>query len=116
VHNTWVLLHDPRGSATAAQVLLLVGGRTDTAARERLYNDVARRLPELLKTLRAAAVQAGLAAPDDPGKQASPFGAESATMPHYDPFSTDADGMDADATAHQQPGDLHPFDPFGEGA
>jgi hypothetical protein len=116
VHNTWVLLHDPRGSATGAQVLLLVGGRTDTAARERLYSDVARRLPELLKTLRAAAVQAGLAGPHDPGKQASPFGAESATMPHYDPFSTDADGMDAGAAAHKQHGDLHPFDPFGEGA
>jgi hypothetical protein len=119
VHNTWVLLHDPSGPAEAAQVLLLVGGRTDVAARERVYADVARRLPELLRALRAAGVQAGLASPHDPGEHASPFGAESAGMSRYDPFSTDAGGMDAGAagqsSAQQQHGDRHPFDPFGEG-
>ena len=62
VHNKWVVLHDPRGPANVAEVLLLVGGRTDTAARERLYEDVARRLPELLNGLRLRAVEAGLAA------------------------------------------------------
>ncbi len=46
VHNTWVVLHDPDGPAGAAEVLLLVGGRTDNAARQRIYDDVARRLPE----------------------------------------------------------------------
>ena len=61
VHNKWVVLHDPRGLANVADVLLLVGGRTDTATRERLYEDVARRLPELLNGLRLRAVQAGLA-------------------------------------------------------
>ena len=61
VHNTWVVLHDPDGPAGAAEVLLLVGGRTDNAARERIYDDVARRLPELLSALRLRAVEAGVA-------------------------------------------------------
>ena len=75
VHNKWVVLHDPRGPANVAEVLLLVGGRTDTATRERLYEDVARRLPELLNGLRLRAVQAGLAAAhDEPGQGVSPFG------------------------------------------
>jgi hypothetical protein len=94
VHNKWVVLHDPRGPATVAEVLLLVGGRTDTAARERLYEDVARRLPELLNGLRLRAVQAGLAAAhDEPGQGVSPFGDAGPGVP----------------VAHD------PFDPFGEG-
>ena len=32
VHNKWVVLHDPREPANLAEVLLLVGGRTDTAS------------------------------------------------------------------------------------
>lgn len=75
VHNTWVLLHDPRGPENVAEVLLLVAGTTDTAARERLYSDVAQRLPELLGGLRLRAVQAGLGAGfAAPGETASPFG------------------------------------------
>ena len=75
IHNKWVVLHDPREPANLAEVLLLVGGRTDTATRERLYEDVARRLPELLNGLRLRAVQAGLAAAhDEPGQGVSPFG------------------------------------------
>jgi len=65
VHNKWVVLHNPRGPANVADVLLLVGGRTDIATRERLYEDVARRLPELLNGLRLRAVQAGLATRPD---------------------------------------------------
>jgi len=57
IHNKWVVLHDPREPANLAEVLLLVGGRTDIATRERLYEDVARRLPELLNGLRLRAVQ-----------------------------------------------------------
>lgn len=75
VHNTWVLLHDPRGPETVAEVLLLVAGTTDTAARERLYEDVAQRLPELLSGLRLRAMHAGLGAGfAAPGETASPFG------------------------------------------
>lgn len=75
VHNTWVLLHNPYGPENAAEVLLLVAGTTDTLARERLYEDVAQRLPDLLTGLRLRAVQAGMTAPfAAPGETASPFG------------------------------------------
>ena len=77
-------------------VLLLVGGRTDTAARERLYEDVGRRLPELLNGLRLRAVEAGLAVSDDETRQA------------VSPFGEPAKGGSA---AH----DPDPFDPFREG-
>ena len=96
VHNKWVVLHDPRGPANVADVLLLVGGRTDTAARERLYEDVGRRLPELLNGLRLRAVEAGLAVSDSEAKQA------------VSPFGEPAKGGSA---AH----DPDPFDPFREG-
>lgn len=96
VHNKWVVLHDPRGPANVADVLLLVGGRTDTAARERLYEDVGRRLPELLNGLRLRAVQAGLAVSDDEARQGvSPFG---------EPAKGGSAAYDPD-----------PFDPFREG-
>jgi hypothetical protein len=90
VHNTWVVLHDPTGPADAAEVLLLVGGRTDNAARQRIYDDVARRLPDLLAALRLRAVEAGVAAPHDTASPSSPFGemAVAATQPDpFDPFS-----------------------------
>jgi hypothetical protein len=96
VHNKWVVLHDPSGPANVAEVLLLVGGRTDTAARERLYEDVGRRLPELLNGLRLRAVEAGLAASDNEARQA------------VSPFGEPAKGGSA---AH----DPDPFDPFREG-
>jgi hypothetical protein len=96
VHNKWVVLHDPSGPANVADVLLLVGGRTDTAARERLYEDVGRRLPELLNGLRLRAVEAGLAVSDNGARQA------------VSPFGEPAKGGSA---AH----DPDPFDPFTEG-
>ena len=96
VHNKWVVLHDPSGPANVADVLLLVGGRTDTAARERLYEDVGRRLPELLNGLRLRAVEAGLAVSDNEARQA------------VSPFGEPAKGGSA---AH----DPDPFDPFREG-
>jgi len=94
VHNKWVVLHDPRGPANIAEVLLLVGGRTDTATRERLYEEVARRLPELLNGLRLRAVQAGLAAAhDEPGQGVSPFGDAGPGVPvAHDPFDPFREG------------------------
>jgi hypothetical protein len=93
-------------------VLLLVGGRTDTATRERLYEDVARRLPELLNGLRLRAVQAGLAAAhDEPGQGVSPFGDAGPGVPvAHDPF-------ESTGAPPQRPGryDPDPFDPFREG-
>jgi len=96
VHNKWVVLHDPSGPANIADVLLLVGGRTDTAVRERIYEDVGRRLPELLNGLRLRAVEAGLAVSDSEARQA------------VSPFGEPAKGGSA---AHDQ----DPFDPFREG-
>ncbi len=140
VHNKWVVLHDPRGGADAAEVLLLVAGRSDTAAREHIYEEVARRLPELLDGLRLRAVQAGLASlNDEVGQQVSPFGE---AMPEFpvgqDPFETTGPIMRSGpaggeiprgrpdfehprapqgGAAPQRPAryDSDPFDPFGEG-
>jgi hypothetical protein len=90
VHNTWVVLHDPQGPTGVAEVLLLVAGRTDNAARRRIYDDVARRLPELLSALRLRAVEAGVAPLHDAAANSSPFGemATATTQPDpFDPFS-----------------------------
>ena len=121
VHNKWVVLHDPRGPANVAEVLLLVGGRTDTAARERLYEDVARRLPELLNGLRLRAVEAGLAAAhDEPGQGVSPFGEAGLGVPvAHDPFQSTGPSRSASpgAVPPARPAryDPDPFDPFREG-
>jgi hypothetical protein len=132
VHNTWVVLHNPRGPANVADVLLLVGGRTDNPTRERLYEDVARRLPELLNGLRLRAVQAGLAAAhDEPGQGVSPFGEAGPGVPvAHDPFQSSGPsssgagfggapdfGPQGGAAHPQRPAryDPDPFDPFREG-
>src|SRR6478609_6952787 len=121
VHNKWVVLHDPRGPANVAEVLLLVGGRTDTAARERLYEDVARRLPELLNGLRLRAVEAGLAAAhDEPGQGVSPFGEAGLGVPvAHDPFQSTGPSRSASpgAVPPARPAryDPDPFDAFREG-
>ncbi|HEX9497875.1 MAG TPA: VWA domain-containing protein, partial [Mycobacterium sp.] len=135
IHNKWVVLHDPREPANLAEVLLLVGGRTDTATRERLYEDVARRLPELLNGLRMRAVQAGLAsAHDEPGQGVSPFGDAGSRLPvAHDPFQSTGPsrsgspgagvggtpdfGPQSGAAPPQRPARHDPdlFDPFGEG-
>jgi hypothetical protein len=112
VHNKWVLLHDPGGPSNAAEVLLLVAGLTDTAARQRIYDDVARRLPELLSALRQRAVDAGLVR--DSAGGVSPFGDTSPVAPRPDPFSAAGRG-----TTDTRPAGRHdpsPFDPFDEGA
>jgi hypothetical protein len=136
IHNKWVVLHDPQGPVDAAEVLLLIGGRTDTAARERVYQDVARRLPELLNSLRLRAVQAGVARTDDERLQAvSPFGdGEPGTPLAQDPFHSGEPsrtgapragfggasdvGAQNDAGRTQRPAryDPDPFDPFREGS
>jgi hypothetical protein len=116
-----VVLHDPRGPANDGDVLLFVGGRTDTATRERLYEDVARRLPELLNGLRLRAVQAGVAAAHgEPGQGVSPFGDTGPGVPvAHDPFqSTGPSRSGSPGAAHpQRPAryDPDPFDPFREG-
>lgn len=115
VHNTFVVLHDPRGPATQAEVLLLVSGNTDTAAREKIFEEVARRLPELLNGLRLRAVQAGMASPYDQAHDASPFGGTvggGGAAPGYDPFG----GPQAPMGGPGVPVPAGPADPFGGGA
>lgn len=104
VHGTWILLHDPRGPADRAEVLLMVRGQSDLAERRKLYEDIDRRLPEMLTSLRHRAVDAELVHPDD-GDSAppSPFGSAPAVQATQDPF--------ADAGLDQSP-----FEPFGGGA
>jgi hypothetical protein len=112
VHNTWVLLQDPGGPPNAAEVLLLVAGLTDTATRERLYDDVGRRLPEMLSVLRQRAVDAGLVRAG--GSQgASPFGNAAPMTARPDPFTP----ADHGTPGTGRPGryDPRPFDPFDEG-
>jgi hypothetical protein len=113
VHNKWVLLHDPAGPPNAAEVLLLVGGLTDTAARERIYDDVGRRLPELLSALRHRAVDAGLVPAGD-SRSLSPFGNAAPMTARPDPFTP----TDRRTPGTGQPGPYDPrlFDPFDEGA
>jgi hypothetical protein len=113
VHNKWVLLHDPAGPANAAEVLLLVAGLTDTATRERIYDDVGRRLPELLSALRQRALDAGLVRAQD-SRGASPFGDASPAAPRPDPFSAAGQGTADTRQAGRY--DPTPFDPFDEGA
>ncbi|HTM85364.1 MAG TPA: VWA domain-containing protein, partial [Mycobacterium sp.] len=72
VHGTWVVLHDPDGAPNRAEVLLMVAGQTDTRQRQKLYEDVERRLPELLTALRD---HSGVAQ-SVPGDGPSPFGGE----------------------------------------
>jgi hypothetical protein len=89
VHNNWLVLHDPAGPENRAEVLIMVSGTADTAARERIYDEVADHLPELLEGLRLRATQAGLVgAFATPGDTASPFGdaGPRGVAPGVDPF------------------------------
>lgn len=88
VHGTWVVLHDPAGAANRADVLLMVHGQADVAARQKIYADIERRLPELLTGLRRRALEAELvpAREDDP-QTASPFGAAPVPTGGDDPFT-----------------------------
>lgn len=52
VHNTWAVLHDPRGPSDAATVLVLLGTDTSPAMRQDFADDVGRRVPEILGRFR----------------------------------------------------------------
>lgn len=103
VHGTWVILHDPRGAADRAEVLVMVRGQSDLGQRRKLYEDIGRRLPEMLRALRRRAVEAQLAFPDSGSQPPSPLGADPVAEATDDPF--------ADAGL-----DHGPFKPFGGGA
>jgi hypothetical protein len=77
VHGSWVVLHDPRGASNAAEVLVMVAGQSDLAQRRKLYEDIERRLPDMLSALRQRAANSDLTAGGDDaggGSEPSPFG------------------------------------------
>ncbi len=93
VHGTWVVLHDPSGAPNRAEVLLMVRGQSDLAQRRKLYEDIERRLPEMLTAMRRRAADSGLAAgvygADGGIEPPSPFGAApvgGAADDTFDPF------------------------------
>jgi len=90
-------------------VLLLAAGLTDTAARERIYDDIGRRLPEMLSALRHRAVEAGLVREGD-SQAASPFGGAAPMTARPDPFTP------TPGTGPPGGHDPRPFDPFDEGS
>ena len=57
VHNTWFVLHDPRGPEQEATVVLLVGGDAGREVIDRLVADVTEYLPRVLPQLRADALR-----------------------------------------------------------
>lgn len=83
VHNTWAVLHDPAGPQDAATVLLLVGADAGPHRAAELADDLRRRLPGIMPSLREAAPAASGgrpagASPAQPGATAvdpdDPFG------------------------------------------
>lgn len=83
VHGRWVVLHDPHGEPNRAEVLLMVHGQTDVEQRRKHYDDVDRRLPELLLGLRRRAEDS---APGDADGPAPPRAAAT-SAPRFDPFA-----------------------------
>lgn len=62
-------------------------GQSDLAQRRKLYEDIDRRLPEMLTALRHRAVDAGLAHAVEGGSEPpSPFGVAPAVGASDDPF------------------------------
>ncbi|GAB07335.1 hypothetical protein M2359_000526 [Gordonia amarae] len=57
VHNSWFVLHDPRGPENAATVVLLVGGDAGRSVIDRLVTEVGEHLPRVLPGLRADALR-----------------------------------------------------------
>jgi hypothetical protein len=87
---------------------LLVAGLSDTATRERIFDDVGRRLPELLSALRHRAV-IGAALPNGDAPRESPARTRPASTARPDPF------IPAPGTGQPGRSDPRPFDPFDEG-
>ncbi len=90
VHGKWLLLHNPAGPPDQAEILVMVPGTSDLAARQKLFEEIERKAPDMLAALRRRAeaanlVPVGAAA----GEPASPFGGPPAPGPGFggpDPF------------------------------
>lgn len=84
VHNTWCVLHNPAGPAESATLVLLVGGESGPEHRQALVDDMNRRLPAVLATLRTTATRHTAATRRDDG--AAPTAATPQHAALFDPF------------------------------
>lgn len=92
VHGKWVVLHDPRGPANRAEVLLMAPGQADVAQRHELYEDAGRRLPDIVTALRRRAEEEQLtAAGSGESELSSPFGPAPVPETVFDPFAENHD-------------------------
>lgn len=112
VHNTWFVLHDPRGPENLATVVMLVGGEADRARIDQLVREVNEALPTVLPQLRAQARrrQGDHTVPPASGSGENPFGPGGApgSGAHDNPFG-------APPAAQRPPGGGTPGNPFGPG-
>lgn len=81
VHNSWFALHDPRGPAEVATVVVLAGADATGAVRSRIEAEITATLPRILGELRGQAAGPNSAGPPSnsggpggPGDQPNPFG------------------------------------------
>lgn len=87
VHGRWVVLHDPKGPHSRAEVVVMVSGQSDINSRKTLFEDIERRLPELLAGVRRHAAADGLATLGDQPSTPSPFAVSPAPDAQPDPFA-----------------------------
>lgn len=90
VHGTWILLLDQHAAPGHAEVVVMTAGQSDLTQRQQLYQDIERRLPEMLSALRRRASEAGLAGGTDGAdgetESSSPFGFAPVPGTAEDPF------------------------------
>ncbi|MFT4126564.1 MAG: VWA domain-containing protein [Gordonia sp. (in: high G+C Gram-positive bacteria)] len=88
IHNTWFVLHDPRGPESAATVVLLAGDDATREQIERLCRDMTEALPRVLPRLRAEARKrlGDDAGPEGAEPGGNPFGPAAPGSPQGNPF------------------------------
>jgi hypothetical protein len=76
VHNSWFILHDPRGPEQSATLVMLVGGDADRSRIDQLVREVNESVPTVLPRLRAKALErlGDDAPPPSSGPDVNPFG------------------------------------------
>ncbi len=113
VHNSWVVLHDPTGPADRASVLLLVGGNSSSESRARLVEDMTRRVPALVRSLRdSATAESDAPTGVDPAASTSALQSGFGTTAAYDPFGASA-ASDVGKASRSDPGATPEFPPAG---
>lgn len=116
VHNSWFVLHDPRGPETSATVVVLVGGEADRNRIDQLIREVNESLPTVLPRLRAKAREGrgDETPPPSSGPDVNPFGG--GAPPHGGPRPDNPFGAPTGAPRPPGQGAPSPTNPFGPGA